>query len=82
MAGRWNGTKGSGWSFRSSNYATYLSDEEVYELIQRYDKKKMNVFSDVEQVKLASFILNYQKDEMDHVNEQEAMRLVEEWKHD
>ena len=82
MAGRWNGTNGSGWSFHSSNYSDYLSDEEIYELIQKYDKKKMNEFSDLEQVKLASFILNYQKDEMDHVNEQEAMKLVEEWKHD
>ncbi len=41
----------------------------------------MNELSTVEQVKLASFVLNNQKDEMDHVNEQEAMRLVEEWKH-
>ena len=82
MARRWNGTHGSGWSFYSSNYSAYLSDEEIFELIQKYDKKTIKEFSDVEQVKLASFILNYQKDEMDHVNEQEAMILVEEWKHD
>ncbi|MBQ5953796.1 MAG: AAA family ATPase [Lachnospiraceae bacterium] len=82
MASRWNGTNGSGWSFYSSNYSDYLSDEEIYELIQKYDKKKMNEFSDLDQVKLASFILNYQKDEMDHSNEKEAMKLVEEWNHE
>ncbi|MBQ6654120.1 MAG: AAA family ATPase [Erysipelotrichaceae bacterium] len=82
MAGRWNGANGSGWHFPSSNYSSYLSDAEIYELIQKYDKKKIDVFSDVERVKLASFVLNYQKDEMDYVNEQEAMKLVEEWKHD
>lgn len=81
IAGRWNGTNGSGWSFHPSNYSAYLSDEEIYDLIQNYDKKKINELSTVEQAKLASFVLNYQKDEMDHVNEQEAMRLVEEWKH-
>lgn len=80
MADRWSGTKGSGWSFRSSNYAAYISDEEIYNLIQKYDKKKIKDFSDIEQVKLASFVLNYQKNEMAHVNEQEAMKLVELWR--
>ena len=80
MAGRWNGTNGSGWNFNSKRYSAYISDEEIYDLIQNYDKKSINLFSDVEQVKLASFVLNYHRDEMDHANEQEAMKLVEEWK--
>ena len=81
MACQWSGTNGNGWSFYSSSYDAYISDDEIYNLIQKYDKKKIDKFSDVEQVKLASFILNYQKAEKDHVNEQEAMKLVEEWKH-
>ena len=80
MAGRWNGTNGSGWSFNSKRYSSYITDEEVYDLIQNYDKKSINLFSDVEQVNLASFVLNYHKDEMDHANEQEAWKLVEKWK--
>ena len=80
-AGRWNGSNGSGWSFYSDNYSSYVSDEEIYDLIQKIDKKMLDKFSDIELVKLASFVLNYHKDEMDYVNEQEAMKLVEEWKH-
>ena len=81
MAGRWNGSNGSGWSFYSKNYSSYVSDEEIYNLIQDYDKKSLDSFSYIEQIKLASFVLNYHKDEMDYANEQDAMKLVEEWKH-
>ena len=28
MAGRWNGTNGSGWSFNSENYSKYISEDE------------------------------------------------------
>ena len=80
MAGRWSGTNGSGWSFRSSNYTDYITEAEIFTLIQKYDKKNIEKFSDIEQVKLASFFLNYQKDEADHVNEQEAMKLVNQWR--
>ena len=81
MASRWNGSNGSGWNFHSKHYSSYISDEEVYNLIQKYDKKKLDEFSDIEQIKLASFVLNYPRGEMDHVNEQKARELVEEWKH-
>ena len=82
MANHWNGSNGSGWSFPPKNYSSYVSAEEIYTLIQRYNKKKLDAFSDIEQIKLASFVLNYRKDETDHVNEQEAMKLVAEWKSD
>lgn len=81
IAGRWHGTNGSGWSFHPKQYSPYLSDEEIYGLIQQFDKKRINAFSTTEQLKLASFVLNYGKDEMDYVNEQEAMELVEKWKY-
>ena len=68
------------WSFNSKRYSSYISDEEVYDLIQNYDKTSIDLFSDVEQVKLATFILNYHKEEMNHANEQEAFELVEKWK--
>lgn len=79
MAGRWNGTNGSGWNFNESNYLEYVSDEEIHKWISDYDKMKLDEFSDVEKIKLASFILNYQKDEMYHVNETRALLLVKEW---
>lgn len=80
LAGRWNGTNGCGWSFNSKSYSEYISDEEIFNLIQDYDKSKMEVFSSEEQIKMASFVLNYGKSEMFHVNEQEAMNLIKEWK--
>lgn len=80
LASRWNGTSGSGWSFNSINYSDYISDEEVLNLIQGYDKKKLDAFSEEEQIKMASFVLNYNKNELYHVNEKEALELIEEWK--
>ena len=80
MAGKWNGTNGSGWSFYPKNYSEYISQDEVYNMIQSFDKNKLDEFTDIEQIKLASFALNYEKTEMDHVNEQEALKLVNEWK--
>ena len=80
MAGRWHGTNGSGWGFNSKQYSSYVSGEDIYNLIQKSDKKMLSDFSAIEQIKLASFFLNYGKDDMDYVNEQDAMMLVEKWK--
>ena len=81
MAGRWNGTYGGGWSFSSKYYSSYVTDEEIYNIIIKYDKKELNRFSPEEQIKLASFVLNYKKDEMYHATEKKAAELVEEWLH-
>lgn len=80
MAGRWNGTHGSGWSFNAKNYSEYITDDEIYNLIKEFDKSKLYKFTEIEQIKLASFVLNYNKTEMDHANEQEALQLLNEWK--
>ena len=80
MASRWNGTNGSGWGFYSKNYEKYISQDEVYNIIQSFDKNKLHEFTEIEQIKLASFVLNYQTNEMDHVNEQKAQKLVNRWK--
>ena len=81
MAGRWNGTRGSGWNFHSESYSEYLSDEEIYALIQKMNINMINEFSEIDQIKLASFVLNYNKDEIDHVTEEEAKEQVKLWKH-
>lgn len=80
LAGKWNGTTGSGWSFYQKYYSEYLSKDEIYTLIGNFDKTKLDEFSETEQIKLASFYLNYDKDEMDHANEQEAIKLLKKWK--
>lgn len=80
MATKWSSTNGSEWSFYPQNYSEYISQDEVYNMIQGFDKSKLNQFTDIEQIKLASFVLNYNKNEMDHVDEQEVLNLISEWK--
>ncbi len=79
-AGRWTGTNGTGWTFYSQNYSEYLSDEEIYNLVQSFDKNRIDEFNVQEQIKLASFVLNYKKNEVDHVTEGEAIKLIKTWK--
>ena len=61
------------------NYSDYISDEKIYELIDGFDKTNINVFTELEQIKLASFFLNYNKSEMYHVSLEKAKELVDEW---
>lgn len=49
-------------------------------MIQDFDKNKLDVFTETEQIQLASFVLNYHKHETDHVYEQDALELVNKWK--
>ena len=79
MSGRCTGTNGSGWMINPEEYSEYISSDEVYEIIQSLDKSKLNEFSDIEKIKLASFDLNYNKNRNEFVNEQEAQELVNEW---
>lgn len=80
LADKWNGTNGCGWSFNPKTYSEYISDKEIFNLIQDYDKSMLQIFSREEQIKMASFVLRYGKNEMFDVHEQEAMKLIEEWK--
>lgn len=80
FAGKWSGTGGVGWGFNADNYSEYISDEEIYELIQGCGKSRIDEFTESEQIKLASFVLNYNKSDEYHVNEQKALALVNEWK--
>lgn len=80
MAGRWKGDYGNGWSFDSKIYSEYLSHDDIYGLIQTIGKNNLDEFTEIEQIKLASFVLNYHKNETGHVNEQEAQKLINQWK--
>ena len=82
FAGKWSGTGGVGWSFNANNYSDYISDEEIYELIQGFGKSRIDEFTELEKIKLASFVLNYKKADEYHVNEQKAKALVNEWEND
>ena len=80
MAGKWNGTNGSGWVISQENYKKYIKPDEVYTLIQNIDKKELSKLLEIEQIKLASFVLNYEGDVGYEATEQEAKKLVDRWK--
>ena len=80
LAGKWSGTNGTGWSFVHSNFSGYTTAGEIYESIQQLEKGRLDEFTETEQIKLASYYLNYNKDEYMHVTEQQAMELVKKWK--
>lgn len=81
-AGRWSGTNGTGWNFNSTVNMEYISKDEIDNIIQNLDKTKLDdQFSEMEQIKLASFVLNNKHDNIrDLVNEEGARKLVSEWK--
>lgn len=79
-AGTWHGTHGKGWIFTLDSYSDYVSSEEVFNIIKTLNRDQLNEFNEIEQIKLATFILNYDKEERDHVTKQEAMELVNKWK--
>lgn len=79
IAHRWNGTNSYGWGFNIDEYANIISKEEIYNTIQEFDKRKLSQFSKVDQIKLASFVLNYDKNDWDRVNEVDAQKLVDKW---
>ncbi len=79
-AGTWHGTYGKGWIFTLDSYSDYVSSEEVFNIIKTLNKDQLNEFNEIEQIKLATFVLNYDKKEGDHVTTQEAIVLVNKWK--
>ena len=79
LARRLKGTHSNSWYFYENSYSEYIPKDEVFDLIEKNVKTKLNEFSKIEQIKLASFYLNYNKDELHPVNEQKAGELVKEW---
>lgn len=81
IAKRWTGTGGSGWYFLREHYSTYISADTIYKKIQEFDKRDLYKFTLDDQIKLASFVLNYEKSDNNYgVNENLAKDLVNEWK--
>lgn len=79
IAGRWNSSSGSGLGFDLKKYSKYISENELYNIVQNIDKNKLDRFTKIEQVKLASFYLNYNKSIIDRVRDQDALQLVNIW---
>ena len=68
------------WSFDLNSYACDISYDELYNTIQSFDKRKLDNFKETEQIQLASFYLGYSKSDMGNITEEEAKKLLNEWK--
>ena len=81
IAGKWYGSdSSSGWYFYLDGYLEYISKDELYNTIQSFDKRKLDNFKETEQIQLASFYLGYSKSDMGNITEEEAKKLLNEWK--
>ena len=80
IASRWTSSNGDReWDFPSDKYLTYVSKDTIYEKIQAFDKRLLDKFTLEDQIKLASFSLNYESSNHHNVSEEEAMKLVNDW---
>lgn len=83
MAVRWNESTGGGWIYKSEYDSDYITDEEVYDLIKNLANEDLVKFSGLDQIKLASFVLNDErKGPYSRVREQEALKYVQKVKNE
>lgn len=71
---------GIGWEYYSNDYVKYISDKEIYNSIMKFDKNMLHEFTELEQIKLASFVCDYDKGEFDYASEDEVRDLLKQWK--
>ena len=62
--------KNNRWEFNESLYNKYFSNEEIYKIIDELRKEEFFLFSNLEQIKLASFYANYKTNNLTHYNEE------------
>ena len=67
------------WDFDLDRYSD-ISEEKVYNMIQSFDKSRLYEFTEMEQIKLATFALTYPKNQKPYVKEKEAKKLIDAWK--
>ena len=79
IAYRSNGTNGCSWKFDLDSYSLYISKEKICNVIQTLTKNELDKFSKVNQIKIATFLLDCDKKAWDHINDVKAQKLVNEW---
>ncbi|MFZ7332789.1 KAP family P-loop NTPase fold protein [Streptococcus pluranimalium] len=82
IAGICRSTAGKGWVFDLSRYSEHISPGEIFDEIQNFNKENLDEFTEVEQIKLASFVLDYHNDDSEHINELKARELVKRWRNE
>lgn len=73
----WN--RGKGWGYSLKEFSEYILDEDVYNLIKGLSKTELNSFSQIEKIKLASFVLNYEAKDEYYTSIEVAKAIVKEW---
>ena len=79
IARRWTSANDAGWYFSVDKLSTYISTDIVFEKVQEISKEDLAMFTLEDKIKLASFVLTYDKSESYRVDEEEAMKLVNDW---
>ncbi|RFD79888.1 hypothetical protein AXE77_03935 [Gardnerella vaginalis] len=69
------------WGFPAKNYSEYISEDEVLNAIRNLNKKELDKFTKIEQVKLAAFVLLHNNHNVKYISDQEATELVYAWKY-
>lgn len=69
------------WGFPVKNYSEYISEDEVFNAIRDFNKKELDKFTKIEQVKLAAFALLHNNHSIQYISDQEATELVYTWKY-
>lgn len=82
IARGWTSENDAGWYFSVDKLSTYISTDIVFEKVQEISKEDLAMFTLEDQIKLASFVLTYDKSESYRVDEEEAMKLVNDWMDD
>ena len=81
IANRWTSENNIGWYFSLDKLSTYISTDIVFEKVQEISKEDLDMLTLEDQIKLASFVLTYDKSESYRISEEEAMKLVNDWRY-
>ena len=80
-ASRWTSENNVGWYFSLDELSTYISADIVFEKVQEISKEDLDMLTLEDQIKLASFVLTYDKTESYRISEEEAIKLVNDWRY-
>ena len=67
------------WIYFPNLYSEFLSNNDIYNSIINFDKKRLHEFTELEKIKLATFVCNHDKGDYDYASEDEARELLKQW---